>query len=315
MYEAEDLRSLRLTLVVYTVICAGKLAAYFVTGVMAVLAEALHTLSDIFVSGFLLAALLWARKKADREHMLGHGRAQNAAALVAATLFISFTSFKLYEEAIPRLLHPHEGAHQNLGVALGVLILSMLIAAAPLVTLLRQKSRGAAAKAQFMELINDELGLLAALLGTLFVMWGKPVADPLAAIVVATIIAINAVGLFRENLSLLVGRAPEPRLMDAIRQAALSTPGVLSIHNLRAEMIGPDTVHTALHLEVKRGLPIEQADAIATEVKARIHQLTNYGYCIVHTDPEGSQPPETLHDPRTGELTDGAVSKEPAAGS
>ncbi len=304
MPEAEDIRSIRLTLAVYFAIFAGKLIAYLVTGVMAVFAEALHTLSDIFIAGFLLVALLWARKRADREHMLGHGRAQNAAALVAATLFISFTSYKLYEEAVTRLLHPHEASHQNLGLALGVLVASMLVAAAPLVSLFRQKTLGAAAKAQFIELINDELGLLAALLGTLFVMWGKPIADPLATIFVATIIAINAVGLFRQNLSFLLGRAPEPRLMDAIRQAALSTPGVLSVHNLRAEMIGPETVHTTLHIEVKRGTPVEQADVIATEVKERIHRLTSYGYCTVHVDPEGSQPAETLHDSRTGELTD-----------
>ncbi len=303
MHEAEDLRSIRLTLVVYVVIFAGKIVAYLATGVMAVFAEALHTLSDIFIAGFLLVALLWARKKADREHMLGHGRAQNAAALVAATLFISFTSFKLYEEAIPRLLRPHEAAHQNLGLALGVLGASMLIAAAPLVKLFRQKTRGAAAKAQFIELINDELGLLAALVGTLFVMWGVPIADPLAAIVVATIIAVNAVGLFRENLSLLLGRAPDPAKMAEIEAAALGTPGVLSVHNLRAELIGPETIHTALHIEVKRGIPIEQADAIATEAKARIHKLTNYGYCTIHMDPEGSQQPNTLHDPLTGELT------------
>ena len=304
MPEAEDIRSIRLTLVVYIAIFAGKLIAYFFTGVMAVFAEALHTLSDIFIAGFLLVALLWARKKADQEHMLGHGRAQNAAALVAATLFLSFTSYKLYEEAVVRLLHPHEASYRNLGVALGVLIASMFIAAAPLVTLLRQRKLGAAAKAQLIELINDELGLLAALVGTLFVMWGKPLADPLAAIFVATIIAINAVGLFRQNLSFLLGRAPEPQLMDAIRQAVRSTPGVLSVHNLRAEMIGPEAVHTTLHIEIRRGTPIEEADVVATEVKARIHELTDNGYCVVHVDPEGSQPAETLHDPRTGELTD-----------
>ncbi len=303
MHESEDLSSIRLTLILYIVIFAGKLAAYLLTGVMALFAEALHTLSDIFIAGFLLVALLWARRRADREHMLGHGRAQNAAALVAATLFISFTSFKLYEEAIPRLLHPHEANHQNLPLAVGVLVVSMVIAAAPLLKLFRQKTRGAAAKAQFIELINDELGLLAALLGTLFVWWGHPIADPLAALFVATIIAINAAGLFRENLSFLLGRAPDRELMAAIDHAALSTPGVLSVHNLRAEMIGPETVHTALHIEVKRGIPIELADAIATEVKARIHKLTNYGYCIVHMDPEGSQAPETLHDPKTGELS------------
>jgi cation diffusion facilitator family transporter len=303
MHETEDLRSIRLTLLVYVAIFGCKVAAYLATGVMAVFAEALHTLSDIFISGFLLIALIWAGKKADREHMLGHGRAQNAAALVAATLFISFTSYKLYEEALPRLLHPHVAAHQNLGVAIGVLVVSMLIAAAPLVTLLRQTTRGAAARAQYLELINDELGLLAALIGTLFVMWGQPIADPLAAIFVATIIAVNAVGLFRENLSFLLGRAPESQHMEAIRQAALATPGVLSVHNLRAEMIGPDTVYTTLHIEIKGGTSIEQADAIATEVKARIQRLTHQGYCIVHMDPEGSQQPETLHEAQSGEST------------
>ena len=48
---------------------------------MALLAESFHTLSDLFISGFLLIAILWSRKSADKEHMIGHGRAQNVAAL------------------------------------------------------------------------------------------------------------------------------------------------------------------------------------------------------------------------------------------
>jgi cation diffusion facilitator family transporter len=150
------------------------------TGVMALFAEALHTLSDIFISGFLLVATLWSRKKADEVHMFGYGRAQNVAALVAATLFISFTSLKLYEEAIPRLFAPEEASYQNLNLALGVIIVSMFIAAIPLIRLFTQKKKGAAAKAQFMELINDELGLIAALIGTSFIIGGTYIADPIA---------------------------------------------------------------------------------------------------------------------------------------
>lgn len=154
-----ELRSLRLSVGLYALIFALKLGVYFVTGVMGLLAEALHTLSDIFVSGFLLVATIWSRKEADEVHMFGYGRAQNVAVLVAATLFISFTSFKLYEEAIPRLFQPEEAAYRNVPLALGVILGSMLIAAFPLVRLLTQKKRGAAAKAPLMELINDEFGL------------------------------------------------------------------------------------------------------------------------------------------------------------
>lgn len=285
MKESEDIRSLYLTLGVYLFIFAMKLVVYLISGVMALFAEALHTLSDIFISGFLLVAIIYSRKKPDEMHMFGHGRAQNVAALVAATLFISFTSFELYREAIPRLFQPEAGNYQNLPLVIGVLVAGMLIAAAPMVKLLRQKGRGAVAKAQLSELINDELGLLAALIGTLFILWGKPIADPLAAIFVATIIAYNAIRLFRENSSFLLGRSPGAEYLLRLRDQALSVEGVLGVHDLRAEYIGPDSVHAVMHIDVQADLSIEEADRIAEEVNARIHAEKETGYCAIHVDP------------------------------
>lgn len=290
MDDSKDLAGLRLTLIIYVVIFAMKLAAYFASGVMALLAEALHTLSDIFVAGFLLVALLYSRRKADQTHMFGYGRAQNVGALVAATLFISFTSFELYMEAIPRLFESEHAVYKNLPLALGTLVVSMLIAAAPLVTLFRQKQRGAAARAQLMELVNDELGLLAALLGTLAITWGFPLGDPLAAIVVATIIAINAVGLFRENLSMLIGRSPGSKFIQEVEQRALSVAGVLDVHKVQAEFIGPQAMHIVLHIRVDPQTPVIEANRIAEEVERRVQQSeTNPDFCTVHVDPGRSE--------------------------
>lgn len=286
--QSRELRGLKLAVGVYILVFALKLTAYLVTGVMAVLAETLHTLSDIFVSGFLMVALIWSRKEADETHMFGYGRAQNVAALVAATLFISFTSLRLYEEAIPRLFLPEEATYQNIPVAVGVLVVSMFIAAAPLVSLLRQKHRGAAAKAQFMELINDELGLVAALVGTMFILSGFPIADPLASIIVATVIAVNAIGLFRENLSFLLGRSPGPEMLAKIENVARSVKGVLGVHELRAEYVGPDSLHVGMHIEVQRGLPIEEADRIAREVREEVHRTVEGRYCVIHVDGRGT---------------------------
>jgi len=283
--ESSDVRSLKVALGAYIIVLALKLIVYFMSGVLALLAEALHTLSDIFVSGFLLAAAYYSRKSADQEHMFGYGRAQNIAALVAATLFISFTSYKLYEEAIPRLFTSGETAYQNLWLAIGVIAISIVIAAVPLIQLYLQKTRGAAAKAQFMESINDELGLVAALIGTLFILWDKPIADPIASIVVATIIAYNGFKLFRENWSLLLGRSPGTEYLERIKATALSVSGVLGVHDLRAEYIGPDVVHAGLHIEVQRGTPIEDADRISEEVQKRIHADMDAGFCVIHVDP------------------------------
>lgn len=261
--STEDLKKLGLTLGIYILIFSLKLIVYSFSGLLALLAEALHTLSDIFVSGFLLIAAAYSRRGADETHMFGHGRAQHAAALVAATLFVSFTSLELYREAVPHLINPVEREYQNLPWAIGVLLVSMLIAAIPLVSLLRGKAKGPAARAQLMELFNDELGLLAALAGTVFVMLGQPLADPLAAILVATIIAINGIGLFRENLSFLLGRSPGKEFIENIRRAALEVPGVLGVHNLRAEIVGNGKTHVVMHILVPKGITIEKADAIA----------------------------------------------------
>lgn len=285
--QESDLRSLKLAVGTYILVFALKLAVYFMTGVMALFAEALHTLSDIFVSSFLLVAITWSRKEADEVHMFGYGRAQNVAALVAATLFISFTSFELYREAIPKLFNPGETAYQNLSLAIGVIIVSMFIAAIPIINLFRQKTRGAAAKAQLTELFNDEMGLLAALAGTLFVMQGVFIADPIASIIVATIIAYNATGLFRENMSFLLGRSPGQEYLKRIENITRSVEGVLGVHDLRAEYIGPDTVHVGMHIDVQKGMPIEEADRIAEEVREKVHQELKGGYCVIHMDAVG----------------------------
>jgi len=288
MNGSSDLRGMVLALVTYVVVFALKLGVYYATGVMVLLAEALHTLSDVFVSGFLLVALLWSRRKADAVHMFGYGRAQNVAALVAATLFISFTSYKLFEEAVPRLFQAEPAPYGNLWLAVGVIVVSMVIAAAPLAALLWQQQRGASARAQLMELINDELGLLAALAGTLLIWAGLPLGDPIAAMVVATIIALNAIGLFRENLSFLLGRSPGPEFLARVERQARSVDGVQDVRELRAEFVGPDTVHAGLHLVVRPDLSVQEAHRITEAVRRRVHEEIHGNYCVIQVEPAGA---------------------------
>ena len=286
-----ELRAIRLSLMVYVLVMLLKLGAYSITHVMALLAEGLHTLSDIFVSGFLLVAAIWSRKKADEVYMFGYGRAQYVGALVAATLFISFTAFELYREAFTALFVGGPGKpHENVPIALGVLAASIVIGLAPLLSLMRQKNRGAAARAQFLELINDQLGLIAALVGTVLVQFGYHLADPIASIVVATIIAVNGIGLFRENLSYLLGRSPGADFMAEVERIVHATPGVVGMHRLRGQRLGPDSVQLDMHVEVRAGTPVEDANNIAHRVEDSLATLSPGGsFVSVHVDPENEE--------------------------
>ncbi len=282
---AAETQGLKIALAIYLAVFVLKLSVWFASGVMAVFAEALHTLSDLFISTFLLGAAIWSRKTADEVHQFGHGRAQNAAALAAAVLFISFTSYKLYEEAIPHLFEPVTANYQNLNLVLAVLLVSVVLAAVPLILLRRAKGRGAAARAQARELVNDELGLIAAIVATIGIAEGEPLLDPIAAIIVATIIAYGAVGLLRENVSILLGASPSSEELAKIRAVAKSVDGVQGIHDLRAEYIGPRALHADFHIEVAADRTVREANEIVKEVHERVRREAECEYCYVHVDP------------------------------
>lgn len=286
--HAGEEKALKLSVVLYLVVMALKLGAWWWTGVMALLAEGLHTLSDVFVSGFLLIAMRWSRRRPDDTHQFGYGRAQYIGALVAAVLFISFTAFELYREGITRLVG-HEEMHpsKDVPVALGVLGVSIVLGLWPLVSLLRQKERGAAARAQLLELVNDQLGLIAALVGTALVQAGIAVADPIASLVVATIILVNGVALFRENLSYLIGRGLPPDELKRLEDVVRAVAGVKGLHRLRVEQLGPGSLRVEMHVEVQRGLVIELANDIAEEVTKAVAAFTaGPNFVTVHLDPE-----------------------------
>lgn len=290
-----EARALKLTLALYVVVFAAKLAVYLLTGVMAVFAEAMHTLTDILISGFLVMALIYSRRPPDEEHMFGHGRAQSIAGLVAAVLFIAFTAYRLYEEAVPRLFQPEAGRYANLWMAVAVLALSMLVPVIAFLALLRSSGRGAAVRAQMLELLNDELGLIAALGATLLVMAGWSLGDPIASIVVATVIAINGLYLLRQNFSMLVGRAPKPEFMARVRQAALSVPDVVAVREILAEVIGPDVVHAGIRLAVPGEMPVAEAARVAERVRERVHQGSDEsGYCVIQLEAASAEERERI---------------------
>lgn len=265
---ATETRGIKIALLSYLILVIVQLTAYFLTNVLVLLAQALEMLSDVLVSTFLLISTYWSHKPADEFHMFGHGRGQNVAALVSATILISFMSLETFREAIPKFFQtPETEEFQNLTLALTVIVIGMFIIAIPTIDILRIKTKGASAKAQLIALLKDEFSYIAALAAVILVGQGYYLADAVASTIVATVIAFSGVYLFKDNVHYLVGRAPDKQFMEKIESTAKSVKGVLGVHDLKAEYIGPNVIHTGFHIEVAKGMSIEEADRIAEEVK------------------------------------------------
>jgi len=261
-----------------------QLAAYFLTNILVLFAQALEMLSDVLISAFLLFSASWSKKPADEFHMFGHGRAQNVAALVSATILIFFMSLETFREAVPKFSH-EVGEVQNIALALVVMLVSMIVVAIPIMDILKAKAMGASVKAQLVSLLKDEVSYIAGLIAVVLVAQGYYLADALASMFVAAIIALGGIYLFRDNVHYLIGRAPEREFMEKVESTARSVRGVLGVHELKAEYVGHDVVHVDFHIEVVKGTPIEEADRIAEEVREKVHQIASGRYCVIHVDP------------------------------
>lgn len=217
--------------------------------------------------------------------MFGHGRAQNVATVILAVILIFFISAEAFREVIPKLFAPLAINDTHTTLALIVTVIGMLTIAVPIVDILRTKTKGASLKAQAVALLQDEFSYIVAFIGIALAAQGYAIADIGASLVIAFMIAAGGAYLLKENVQYLLGRAPNQQFFEKLKETATSVKGVLGIHNLRAEYVGPNMIQASLHIEVERGTRIEDANSIAHEVERKVSKAVDCDYCIIHVDP------------------------------
>ncbi|MDD1673441.1 MAG: cation diffusion facilitator family transporter [Methanomicrobiales archaeon] len=233
-------RGIEIALVGYIGLFILQVISYLLTNVLVLLAGALDTLSDVFISGFLLLALHYARRPTDPTHMFGQARAQNVAAFAVAVVFIVFVSFEMIRQAIPRLFQQETVVMHNIPIAVVVTALAIIITVIPLIDILRYGSHEAAVRAQLVALIEMLLAYIASLIALFLVERGYLIADPIASLIVAIFIALSGIYLIRENVPYLIGKSPSADILQKIKDTAHSVDGVIGIHDLEAEYVGPN---------------------------------------------------------------------------
>jgi len=274
----EETWKLGVNLVSRILLLGVKLAAFLYTGFLVLLGEALNSLVDLLVTGSLLLAQRASRRVGDSEHPFGHLRIRYIISLIVAVSFITVTSLQILREAIPRLLHPVQLAHPE--IALYVLGFSFLVNLVPLSLILAGGRGEPTLKTALYDNINDEITIIASLLGVWAVSRGFYLGDPVAAMVVALVIGIGAFTLIRENTEMLLGRSPDERFYEEVKRVVGTVEGVQGVHDMIAEYIGPGTIHLDLDLELAPETAVREADRIVEEVTVRLRGL-GVAYCKI----------------------------------
>lgn len=238
---------------------------------LALLADAGHNLSD--VAGLVLAwgGALAARWRPNDRHTYGWKRASILAAFINAVLLLVAMG-SLAWEAAQRLQTPHVIEGVTIMVVAGV---GILVNTATAMLFMRGREdlniRGA-----FLHMAADALVSAGVVVAGGLALWqGWTWLDPVVSLLIAAVIVLGSLGLFKQSVHLLFDGVPPSVDLKAVRTLLETLPGVARVHDLHVWAMGTSQVAMTAHLVMPAGHP---GDAFLQEVTTRLHD----GFEIEH---------------------------------
>jgi cation diffusion facilitator family transporter len=247
-------------------------------------ADGIHSLSDLVADFIVLFAGKHSRKDADEDHPYGHQRFETAASLALGVLLL-IVGVGMVWSAGAKLESPGGVPRVHLialWVALGALTAKELLFRYVLAVAKRVKSGMLVANAWHAR--ADAASSLVVSLGIIGNLAGYPLLDPIAAVLVGFLIARMGFSFGWQALHDLVDRSADAEEVAAIRRTLETSPGVISVHDLRTRKMG-DLIAVDAHLEVDATLTVEAGHDIAVAARQRVMQRHRVLDLMTHVDP------------------------------
>ncbi len=285
-------RTTWVSVAVNVVLAAIQLVVGIWASSQALVADAIHSLSDLVSDFVVLFAGYHSRKDADVEHPYGHQRFETAASLVLGIILLS-VGVGMAWSAVHKLESPdtiptvHAFA---LWVAGGALVAKELLFRYMLAAAKAVKSSMLVANAWHAR--SDAASSLVVALGLIGNLAGYPLLDPMAALVVGFMVGRMGWSFGWDALHDLMDRAVNEEEVQAIRQTLLNTPGVAGVHDIRTRKMG-DMIVVDAHIEVNAKLTVEAGHNIAVAARLAVMQRHRVLNLMTHVDP--AQRPDLDH--------------------
>ena len=264
-------------------LCAGKFLAGFLSGSLAISADAVNNLSDASSSVIALLGFRIAAKPADDEHPYGHGRTEYLAGL-AVSVMILLIGLELVKTSVGKIMAP-EPIQAGL-VPLAVLVVSILVKLwmAAFNRQVGKQIGSSVLEATAADSRNDVIATSAVLVATLAQMIFGWQLDGWIGLAVAAFILYSGWGLVKEAIAPLLGQAPDPEIVRHILEVTRSYPGVLGIHDLIVHDYGPGRQFASLHVEMAASQDVLASHDVIDQIERRFLEQEGL-HVIIHYDP------------------------------
>lgn len=239
-----------------------------VTGSVAIIADAWHTLSDSLSSVFLLVGARVSSKPPDKKHPFGHGRAELIASIMIAAL-LAFVAYEFITESIARLINKEDVIFGTIAIVVTIISVVMKELLAQYAFWGARKTGSSSLRADGMHHRTDAASSLLILIGIFlgrFFWW----IDGVLGIIVALLILYAAYDILKEANSRLLGEAPDPKLKERLEKSAGKITGLdLNIHHIHLHEYG-DHQELTFHIKLPEKMSVDEAHNLSDSIEKQV---------------------------------------------
>ncbi len=266
-----------------------KIVVGVVGGSQALVADGIHSLSDLATDAMVLIAAKHGSRDADEDHPYGHGRFETVMTVILGSILI-LVAAGIAWDAVRRLFQP-ELLLQPGWPALAAAAVSIVAKEVLYVWTLRvaKRLRSPMLKANAWHHRSDAISSVVVLVGVAGTMAGLDYLDSIAAFGVALMVAKIGGELAWHALQELVDTSLESHQVEAIRKAIQDVGGVRDLHLLRTRRMGGDAL-VDVHIEVDPRLSVSEGHQVGERVRHYlIDRIDDVADVMVHIDPENDE--------------------------
>ena len=275
-----------------SLLCAAKMIIGWLSGSIAIVADAVNNLADASSSLITLVGFKLASMPEDKEHPYGHARIEYLAGM-AVSIMIILVGAELGKSSFDKILNPEPVDFSWVAVAVLVLAIIIKIWQALFNISAGKKIDSLTLIATGTDSRNDVISTAVVLAGLLAGYFFDLHIDGYLGLLVALFILWSGICLVKETVSPLLGEAPDPQLVQQIEQAAMSFDGVLGIHDLVVHNYGPGKIFASIHIEVDSKVDVmishDLVDNIEKKISSDLHIVMT-----AHMDPINVNDPNRI---------------------
>ena len=278
-----------------------QITAGVVSKSQGLIADGIHSLSDLVADFVVLFANHYSQKAADEDHPYGHQRYETAASLVLGLLLLS-VGVGMLISAVQKVQNPDAIRQVHvlaLYVAAGALLAKELLFRYMLSVAKKVKSSMLVANAWHAR--SDAASSLVVGVGIAGNLMGYTILDPVAALIVGLMVTKMGWQFGWDALHDLMDRAADQTEMAAIQATLLDTPGVKNVHDIKSRKMG-DMIVVDAHIEVDPNISVEEGHDIAVVARQRVMRRHRVLNLMTHVDPWQKLDADHAHGTRLPDL-------------